>query len=292
MTTIILGNFDGVHTGHQALIRTACDVSAGGEVIAVTFETHPAEFTKRETPARLTSNAMRERLLIGAGVTRVESLKVSEALLRQTPHEFIATLHNRLRFSNIVEGPDFRFGCNRSGTVETLREIGAQLGFATAVVEEAEVALHDGQLVCARSSLVRWLLARGRVADASIILGRPHCVAGIVVEGAHRGRELGFPTANIAECDAVLPADGIYEVAVEDARGKGWSGAASIGTNPTFGAGLRTLEVHMPALPFESNLYSQSLRVSFTRWIREMLRFDSVEALVAQITRDCAKVRV
>lgn len=290
MTTTILGNFDGVHVGHQALIRAACNISAGGAVIAVTFDAHPAQFTKRETPARLTSNARREQLLIAAGVTRVESLQVSEVLLRQSPQEFIEALHKHLQFSNIVEGPDFRFGRNRSGTVETLRELGAQLNFRTIVVDEVDVGLHDGQFVSARSSRARWLLARGRVADARILLGRPHSVSGVVVEGDRRGRTLGFPTANISQCDSVLPADGVYEVSVDDGCGQHWVGAASIGTNPTFGACPRTLEVHMPALPFESNLYGQTLRVSFTRWIREMMRFDSVDALVAQITLDCAKV--
>lgn len=290
MTTTILGNFDGVHVGHQALIRTACDISAGEAVIAVTFDSHPAQHTKRGTPARLTSNARREHLLIAAGVTRVESLHVNEELLCQSPEEFIHALHTKLRFANIVEGPDFRFGRNRTGTVETLRELGKQLKFRTVVVDEMDVALQDGHVVGARSSMIRWLLARGRVADACTVLGRAHCVTGVVVEGDRRGRTLGFPTANISKCDSVLPADGVYEVSVDDGCGRCWAGAASIGTNPTFGECPRTLEVHMPALPFDSNLYGQSLHVSFTKWIREMMRFDSVDALVAQITLDCTKV--
>ena len=290
MRTIILGNFDGVHLGHQALLRRSRDVSAGDEVVAVTFETHPVGITRGEVPAQLTSALERERLLIAGGVRRVESLQVSEDLLRQTPHEFIEALAARLPFSNIVEGTDFRFGCNRSGSVSTLRQLGHQLGFQTVIVDEVDVTLHDGQVAAARSSMVRWLLARGRVADARVMLGRSHYVSGVVVEGARRGRQLGFPTANIAACDAVLPANGVYEVSVTDVDGTHWQGAASVGTNPTFGSCPRTLEVHMPTLPFESNLYGHVMRVSFTRWIREMIRFDSVETLVAQIARDCAKV--
>ncbi len=290
MRTIILGNFDGVHVGHQALVRKARDYSRDGEVVAVTFDTHPAALTRGESPARLSSPTERARLLTACGVTRVDSIEVTRSLLKQTPHEFIASLHARLQFDAVVEGSDFRFGHNRCGDIETLRAIGRQLHFESLVVDEVDVALHDGQLVSARSSIARWLLARGRVADASLVLGRDHTVTGPVVEGERRGRTLGFPTANIAPCDAVLPADGVYEVIVKTHEGQSWRGAASVGTNPTFGVCPRTLEVHMPALPIGADLYGQTLRVSFSRWIREMLRFDSVQTLIDQMKRDCAAV--
>lgn len=290
MTTIIIGNFDGVHIGHQGLIRRARDLSPTSEVVAVTFDSHPALQTRGQAPPMLTTNQDRERLLIESGVTRVECLKTTAELLALTPDAFVEFLQSRIKFSAVVEGADFRFGCRRSGDVNTLREIGCRRKFETIVADDVDVALHDGQIVSARSSMVRWLLANGRVADARSMLGRSYSVAGIVVLGQQRGRQLGYPTANLAQLTSVLPSDGVYSVGVEDAQGRHWRGAASIGSNPTFGDCPRTLEVHVLDLPKNTDLYGQSMRVSFHEWLRGMMRFDSVDVLVAQIARDCAQV--
>ncbi|MDA1262688.1 MAG: riboflavin biosynthesis protein RibF [Planctomycetota bacterium] len=290
MTTIIIGNFDGVHIGHQGLIRRARDYSPTSDVVAVTFDSHPALQTRGEAPPMLTTNQVRERLLIESGVHRVECLKTTAELLALTPDAFVELLQSRINFSAVVEGEDFRFGCRRSGDVNTLREIGRRKKFETIVADDVDVALHDGQIVSARSSMVRWLLANGRVADARRMLGRSYSVAGIVVLGQQRGRQLGYPTANLAQLTSLLPSDGVYSVGVEDAQGRHWRGAASIGSNPTFGECPRTLEVHVLDLPKNADLYGQMMRISFHEWLRGMMRFDSVDVLVAQIARDCAQV--
>jgi len=290
MDAVLIGNFDGVHLGHQALVRAARQEADVECVIAVTFDAHPRTLLGGGAPALLTLPAERLRLLCEAGATRVESLRLDEELLRRSPEDFIQWLHRRIPFGLIVEGADFRFGRARSGDVRTLEASGARLGFRTLVANQVEVSLCDGNVVGARSSLIRWLLERGRVADAARVLGRPHIVEGPVVRGAQRGRELGFPTANVDPCGIMLPADGVYAVEVTSAGGERWRGAASIGSNPTFGEQPRTLEVHLLGVGSSLDLYGRTIRVHFLRWIRGMVRFDSVDSLVEQMARDCEKV--
>lgn len=290
MTTIIIGNFDGVHLGHQALIRVARENEPSDELVAVTFDAHPATLTRSQAPARLTTNSERARLLLTYGVSRVLSLPITAALLNLEPEAFIEFLREQLPFTTVVEGADFRFGRDRMGDVQSLRRIGERASFQTIVAPDIDVALHDGQLVSARSSMVRWLLLHGRVADAKRILGRAHAVVGVVTHGARRGRELGFPTANLGSVDVALPMDGIYAVDVEDAQSRRWRGAASLGTNPTFGSDTRRLEVHMLHMDPQTDLYGQSLTVAFDGWLRDMIRFESIDVLVQQIGRDCARV--
>lgn len=290
MDAVLIGNFDGVHLGHQALVhaaRKAADIEA---VIAVTFDAHPRTLLHGGAPPLLTLPAERSRLLRDAGATRVESLQLDDGLLGRLPEDFIEWLHQRIPFGLIVEGADFRFGRGRSGDVRTLETVGARLGFRTLIAKQVEVSLCDGNIVSARSSLIRWLLELGRVADAARVLGRTHAVEGPVVRGAQRGRVLGFPTANVDPCGIMLPADGVYAVEVTSADGDRWRGAASIGSNPTFGEQPRTLEVHLLGVGSSLDLYGKIIRVHFLRWIRGMVRFDSVDGLVAQMTRDCEKV--
>jgi len=290
MDAILIGNFDGVHLGHQALVRLARQEADVESVIAVTFDAHPLTLLRGAAPPLLTLPTDRSNLLRAAGASRIESLRLDDGLLGSSPEAFIDWLRQRIPFGLIVEGTDFRFGRARSGDVRTLEAIGARLGFRTRVAEQVEVTLCDGNVVPARSSLVRWLLEVGRVADAARVLGRPHEVVGPVVRGAQRGRVLGFPTANVDPSGIMLPADGVYAVQVRGADGDLWHGAASIGSNPTFGEQPRTLEVHILGVPASLDLYGTSLRVGFARWIRGMVRFDSVEDLVAQMSRDCDKV--
>lgn len=290
MDAVLIGNFDGVHLGHQALVRAARQEADVECVIAVTFDAHPRTLLGGGAPALLTLPAERLRLLCEAGATRVESLRLDEELLGRSPEDFMQWLHRRIPFGLIVEGADFRFGRSRSGDVRTLKASGARLGFRTLVANQVEVSLCDGNIVGARSSLIRWLLERGRVADAARVLGRPHTVEGPVVRGAQRGRELGFPTANVDPCGIMLPADGVYAVEVTSAGGERWRGAASIGSNPTFGEQPRTLEVHLLGVGSSLDLYGRTIRVHFLRWIRGMVRFDSVDSLVEQMARDCEKV--
>lgn len=289
MIALCVGNFDGVHLGHQALIgaaRAAAGVS--GQVVAVTFEPHPAVVLRGACPARLASTQDRSAWLMAAGATRVETLTPDHRVLGLSPEEFIGELVRRVPFDVIVEGADFRFGRGRSGDVRTLGDIGDRTGFRTIVVDEVEVPLCDGHLVPARSSTARWLLSLGRVADAARVLGRPHRVSGEVVRGAARGRGIGYPTANIALGDVTLPQDGVYACTATLPDGVRWDAAASVGTNPTFGECARTLEVHILAMDHSTDLYGRRLHVDFTRWIRPMLAFPTVDALIAQMGRDCA----
>jgi riboflavin kinase/FMN adenylyltransferase len=288
MNAISVGNFDGVHLGHQALLgaaRTAAGPS--GTVTAVTFEPHPAAILRGSAPDRLASVEDRAMHLRAAGATRVETLVPDQRLLALSPEDFIAELARTVPFDAIVEGSDFRFGRARSGDVHTLREIGARSGFRTVLVEEVSVPLCDGHMVPARSSTARWLLSLGRVADVARVLGRPHRVSGNVVRGAARGRGIGYPTANVASEGIALPRDGVYACEVTLPDGARWAAAASVGTNPTFGACPRTLEVHVLGLERSADLYGQRLCVDFLRWIRPMLAFETVDALVAQMGRDC-----
>jgi riboflavin kinase/FMN adenylyltransferase len=289
MNAVSVGNFDGVHLGHQALLSAArAAAGGGGQVIAVTFEPHPAVILRGSCPPRLVTAEDRRGRLSEAGATRVETIEPDARLLALSPEDFISELARRVPFDVIVEGADFRFGRGRSGDVRTLRDIGERAGFRTIVVDEVEVPLCDGHLVPARSSTARWLLSLGRVADAARVLGRPHRVSGEVVRGAARGRGVGYPTANVALGDVTLPQDGVYACTVTLPGGTRWAAAASVGTNPTFGACPRTLEVHILGMDHSTDLYGQWLRVDFDRWIRPMLAFSTVDALVAQMGRDCA----
>lgn len=289
MNALSVGNFDGVHLGHQALLSSARAAAGGdGEVVAVTFEPHPAVILRGACPARLMSADDRRARLLAAGASRVETIEPDARLLGLSPQEFISELSRRVPFDVIVEGADFRFGRGRSGDVRTLRDIGDRAGFRTIVVDDVEVPLCDGHLVPARSSTARWLLSLGRVADAARVLGRPHRVSGEVVRGAARGRGIGYPTANISLADVTLPQDGVYACTATLPCGARWAAAASVGTNPTFGACPRTLEVHVLGMDHSTDLYGQRLHVDFDRWIRPMLAFPTVDALVAQMGRDCA----
>jgi riboflavin kinase/FMN adenylyltransferase len=241
-------------------------------------------------PARLTPGARRADLLREAGCDEVLELDPRGGLLSDTPEEFVARLRGALPFDAIAEGGDFRFGRGRAGDVGTLRAIGDRLGFGTLEVAEQEVAIADGSIVAARSSAVRWMLAVGRVADAALLLGRPHEVAGTVEPGDRRGRGLGFPTANVHAPGIALPADGVYagDALVDGALRPA---AISIGTKPTFGNAERTVEAFLLDRQMPLDRYGWQLRLEFSNWIREQARFDSLEPLLAQMRRDVVRTR-
>ncbi len=290
-TAITIGNFDGVHLGHQALVRLARDaVGGGGRVVGVTFDPHPlAVLRPGEAPPRLLPLAGRIEALRRAGADEVEVLDATETFLATEATAFIEELHRRLRFRVIVEGPRFRFGRGRGGSVELLRGIGERLGFRTVVAEPVQVRLRDRSEVIASSTSVRWLLELGRVEDAQRMLGRPHEVAGRVVRGERRGRTLGFPTANVDHGETMLPADGVYAALAELPDGTHRAAAVSIGRKPTYGHAERTCEAHLLDFSGWREEYGWSLRLSFQAWIREQFRYDSSDGLRAQIARDTAR---
>lgn len=286
---IALGNFDGVHLGHQHLLARARALAAGGELCVLTFEPHPARLLAPErAPRALTTRARKLELLAAAGVDACVVEPFDDALSQRSPAGFAELVLQRgLGARHVVVGTDFRFGHGRAGTAATLAELGRSLGFTATAVD----ALVVGGAV-ASSSRIRALLAAGDVGAAAAVLGRTFDVEGEVVRGAGRGKGLGVPTANVATSTETLPQPGIYAVWAERlarAPGVRLAGAASLGTNPTFGAGALTLEVHL--VDWDGDLYGEPLRVGFVERLRGEERFPDVASLVRQMERDLAAVR-
>lgn len=297
MQAVVIGNFDGVHVGHAYLCGLAREAAAGGSVVAVTFEPLPAAVLRPERPmGRLTPAPERRQLLRDrCGVAEVIELEPTAALLGRGPEEFIVDLRSRVRFDAIAEGPDFRFGKGRSGGLDTLRALGATHGFRVIEAAPCAVDLTDGSRVEARSSVARALLAEGRVADAACVFGRPYELRCPTVRGDQRGRTIGWPTINLDSSGRILPADGVYAGEATLPDGTTALAAISVGTKPTFGESARTCEATLLerdgrplALPLD--WYGFELRLRFHRWIRGMVRFASLEALLARMEGDRADV--
>jgi riboflavin kinase/FMN adenylyltransferase len=285
-----IGNFDGVHRGHQALVAAA-RAAAGpqGKVVAVTFDPLPVAVLRPEAaPARLTGSARREALLLACGCDAVHVLDPRSGILGETPEGFIEHLRAAVPFDAIAEGADFRFGRGRSGDVTTLAAIGARVGFQTIEVAEVDEAMSDGSVIAARSTAVRWMLSMGRVADAARLLGRPHVIEGVVERGDQRGRLLGFPTANIMAPGMALPADGVYAGRAIIA-GRQYQTAISVGTKPTFGSSSRVCEAHVLGLEAALDSYGWPIEVHFDQWLRSQWRFPGPDALVEQLRADVAR---
>lgn len=317
-SVISIGNFDGVHAGHRALLGTARRLAAGHEsrtghptrVLALAFDPHPATTLRPGgPPARLTTFQRRSRLLTDAGADQVIRLDPTPDLLSLDPEAFVMHLISAHAPVAFVEGADFRFGRARAGDVATLRALGRNRPepeqFAVHTVDSVRIPLGDQSLVIASSTIARWLVAHGRMSDAARVLGRPYATEGVVVRGDRRGRTLGYPTANV-EAESLLPADGVYAGwahildAATDAILRSYPAAVSVGTKPQFNDGRdRTLEAHLldaPATPGEAAIaglpeYGWRIRVEFNAFLREQARFDGISALVAQIDRDCRRTR-
>ncbi len=294
MLGVTIGNFDGVHLGHRALIDLARETAGtGAEVVAVTFEPAPAVVLGLPEVPRILTAAERRRRLLDAGADRVLELETTPELLALEPEAFLDDLFGRLGgpVTAIAEGPDFRFGRGRSGSIETLRKCGEVRGFRVAIPEERRVRLVDGLEVPARSSVVRRLLDLGRVEDAARVLGRPHALVGRVVRGDQRGRTIGIPTANLDLEGAMLPGDGVYAGIATLPGGVRRPAAVSIGTKPTFIETPRVAEVHV--LDWEGTLddYGWRLETSLDRRLRGQERYDGLEPFLAQLERDLDQVR-
>ena len=297
---VAIGAFDGVHLGHQAVLRLVRDLARvrGLSATLLTFDRHPAEVVRPESaPCLLTPLDQKLELLAATdAVDECVVLPFDEARSKETAEAFVAevlaaTLHTQL----VVVGSDFHFGYRRHGDVPLLQRMGAELGFEVLglglVAAPDATAAPDGSLPYS-STRVRMLLAAGDVGGAAEILGRPHEVRGPVARGDGRGRELGFPTANVAIPDRVcLPDDGVYAGTVTAADGIERPAAISLGRRPTFyaDAGLRLLEAFV--LDFDGDLYDQHAAVRFRRHLRRQERFASVDALVEQMHRDVAETR-
>ena len=288
---VTLGNFDGVHRGHQALIREVQEIAAGLGAPAgvVTFEPHPRRFFQPDAPPfRLTIAEEKARILAALGLDLLYELRFDARLAGMEAEDFVERVLARgLGIRHLVVGEDFRFGRARRGDVRLLREMGAALGFGVTV--RHLIAGPRGEY---SSTAVRVLLEQGRVEEAAAQLGRWHTIRGRVMRSDQRGRELGFPTANLAFGEQLVPRYGIYASRVEvlDGPHRGrWDGVASIGVRPTFGHNAPNFEVHL--FDFEGDLYGADMAAGLVSWLREERRFDSVEALVAQMHEDAALAR-
>jgi riboflavin kinase / FMN adenylyltransferase len=284
---LAIGNFDGVHRGHQALLQAARDAAdrIGRKAGVILFEPHPRELFQPDKPHfRLTPLPRKLELLEAFGLDLAVVLRFDAALAGLSADAFIErVLESALGVSHVVVGYDFHFGKGRAGDPETLRRAGSTRGFGVTVVAQVADA---GEVFS--SSAIRAELAQGDVQGAAEMLGHWWRVSGTVIGGAKRGTGLGFPTANIALAPGTALAHGIYAVRVM-VDGHTHAGAAYLGTRPTFDDGAPMLEVFL--LDFDGDLYGREIAVEFINHIRDDLRFDKAEALKAQMQADCDRAR-
>ena len=294
MLGVTIGNFDGVHLGHRRLLEAArAAVGPTGRVVAVTFDPDPAMVLGHSSPARLMSLTRRQEMLKRRGADEVLVIETTTELLAASPETFLDRLTTMFGGvpSVMVEGPDFRFGHRRSGGVEDLRRFGADRGFKVHVEEEHRVRLKSGLETPVRSSAIRELLRLGRVEDAGVLLGEPHVLDGVVVQGDQRGRTIGIPTANLDLQGGLLPADGVYAGLATLPDGSSHPAAISIGTKPTFEETPRVAEIHVLDWAGTLDDYGWRLEASLVRRLRGQYRYDDLPSLLAQIDRDIAAVR-
>lgn len=288
-TVLAIGNFDGLHLGHRALLErlTGKARELGLPASVMTFEPHPRElFTPEQAPARLTSLREKLGLLEANGIERTYVLHFSRKLAALTAEEFIdKVLVRGLAVKHLIVGDDFRFGRGRTGDFEMLRNAGAVHGFGVEAMHTIDI---DGERVS--SSAVRETLAAGDLEHAARLLGRPYNISGRVVHGNKIGGRIGYPTANIQLKRKRVPLAGVFAVTVSGLDKRHLPGAASLGVRPTLGAGLRSvLEVHL--LDFDRPIYGEHVTVHFLHKMRDEAKFASLDELSAQIARDVAAIR-
>lgn len=287
-SVMALGNFDGFHRGHQAVVgRAVARARAEGRpAIVATFDPHPVRHFKPDAPPfRLTSLDQRERLFAGAGADAMLVFAFDGDLAAMTADAFIAMLAGALGASAVVTGDDFTFGRNREGSVAVLAASGRAHGLAA----ESVAPVVDASGGPISSSRIRDALQQGDCAEATRLLTRPFAVAGVVMHGDKVGRELGYPTANVDLGSYLRPAYGVYAVRGWLPDGRVLDGAANLGVRPQFDPPKELLEPHFFA--FDGDLYGQVVEVQFIQRIRGEATFDSLDALTAQIGRDCDAAR-
>ncbi|MBI4511652.1 MAG: bifunctional riboflavin kinase/FAD synthetase [Deltaproteobacteria bacterium] len=290
---VAIGNFDGVHVGHRALLSKARQAARarGGEAVVLTFDPHPAKVLAPKLAPPLIANLEQKlELLAGIGVDACVLEPFSWELASKSPDEFVAeNLVTLLHAREVVVGHDFTYGSKRQGDTKSLKEAGAAHGFQVHVIPAVTI---NGLVVS--STKVRELVLEGNVEGANLLLGRELEVDGVVVKGAGRGRSIGFPTANVVTENELLPRPGVYagHLALLSAEGRDrWDAVISLGRNPTFVTeGELTLEVHV--LEFDRDLYDQRVRVGFHSWLRGEERFPSVQSLLEQIHEDIGVARL
>ena len=284
-TVITVGTFDGVHRGHWEVLEALRGHAdrAGLPAVLVTFHPHPLRVVRPDdAPPLLTTPLEKKEILAESGLDYAVFVPFTHVLKSYPPERFVEEiLIARLHMRELVIGYDHGFGRGRSGDVDTLREIGARLGFDVHVVQALTA---DGEAVS--SSRIRAALQEGRVVDAARALGRPYSIRGPVVHGDGRGRELGFPTANIRVlgADKLLPREGVYAVTAT-LRGSSHRGVLHLGPRPTFRGSPPAVELHL--FDFDRDLYGEEVRVDFCAWLRPIHPFATVDALIEAIREDC-----
>jgi riboflavin kinase / FMN adenylyltransferase len=287
---VALGNFDGVHRGHKAILA-ACVHEArkqGVPAAVMTFEPHPREyFARTPAPLRITSFRQKMALIHEAGIDTVFVLRFNQTLSSLTPQDFVhGILHKALGVNGVVTGYNFAFGKGRGGDTSYLATESQKLGFGFRACRPVA----DSQGMAVSSSAIRHLLEAGNVAGAEILLGRPYAIEGMVRHGQQRGREMRVPTANIALGKLFRPRFGVYVVRLGLRERFLCDGVANLGVRPTFDGQEPLLEVH--GFDLHQDLYGQRLCVEFVDFLRDEKRFDSPEALKQQIIQDCEQARM
>ncbi|GAA4591762.1 riboflavin kinase/FMN adenylyltransferase [Actinoplanes octamycinicus] len=291
-SVVTIGVFDGVHRGHQAIIGHAVKRARdmGLQSVVLTFDPHPAEVVRPGShPAVLTEPVRKAELIEQLGVDALCVVPFTPAFSQLDPNEFVHdVLVEKLHAADVVVGDNFRFGHKAAGDVTLLESLGRTFGFT---VEEAPLVSADG--VVFSSTYIRSCVDAGDVHAAAAALGRPHRLSGVVVRGDQRGRELGFPTANLmTHRYAAVPADGVYAAWLTrggENAGR-WPASVSIGTNPTFSGRERRVEAY--ALDFSGDLYGERVSLDFVAHLREQRRYDAIAPLIAQIRADVEETRV
>jgi len=286
-TVVTIGNFDGVHRGHREIFRQliSCGLRRGLQSVVVTFEPHPLKILSAETtPPMITTFVQKVALIASAGVDCLVVVPFTAEFAQMTADDFVRNLLcDSLGMRHIIIGHDYAFGKGREGNFATLERIGAEKGYT---LEDVEPVGEEG--VVFSSSLVRRLISAGDMEAASGALGRYYMISGTVVHGRDIGRSLGFPTANVATCNELLPPDGVYAVMVL-IDGRLVKGACSIGLNPTFDGGSRAIEVFL--LDFADQIYGREIAVCFVERLRDIIKFPDIAELIGAITRDVRRIR-
>ena len=286
-SVVVIGVFDGVHKGHQVLLNRAKEIAAGRTIIALTFDPHPTTvFAPDRAPTMLTTLADRVELLKIHNADQVAVLKFNEKFAAMSPEDFVkSVLIGQLHVGAVVVGENFTYGHKAAGNVETLKQAGVENNFEVDIQE----LKRDSEVIS--SSRIRELVIEGNVEKARELLSRPHRLDGVVVHGEKRGREIGYPTANLGKIEGqTIPADGVYAgwltVGINF-----WPAAISIGTNPTF-EGDRARQVEAYALDQEGlDLYDKNASIEFGWYLRPTVKFDSLDELLLQMKKDCDKAR-
>jgi riboflavin kinase/FMN adenylyltransferase len=292
-SVVTIGSFDGVHLGHQLIIDRAVARARelGAKAVVVTFDPHPSEVVRPGShPPLLAPHPFRAELIAARGADAVLVLPFTAELSKESPQEFVQrVLVDALHAKLVIEGPNFRFGHRAAGNVELLAELGRADDFEVEVLD-LKVRGTAGGGEPFSSTLVRRLIAEGDVAGAAEVLGRPHRVEGVVVRGAQRGRDLGYPTANVDTVPhSAIPADGVYAGWLT-AKGERMPAAISVGTNPTFDGTVRTVEAYAIDR-IGLDLYEERAAVEFLAYLRGMEKFDTIEALLDRMADDVKQAR-